>query len=219
MDTVAEAEEGYVLVAKEVSRRPVNTMGLTDILDIEGRSQKKSEKGIPQGSPLSPILMNIYLHAMDKELSSQHFRYSRYADDFIIGIRESPQRPLFSSYIENLKKMIETKVNHQPPDCRKGKRTMSHIRISTLFRSKWKKFKPERKRMRHKKKEEKTTIYYRMNMRLNSYLAFYACTVNFEELQRSMNSKRKKEREWMKQTKRQPQNWPWLLIKKKKSEP
>jgi len=72
-----------------------------------------------------------------------------------------------------------------------------------------------------KKKEEKTTIYYRMNMRLNSYLAFYACTVNFEELQRSstpssMNSKRKKEREWMKQTKRQPQNWPWLLIKKKK---
>jgi hypothetical protein len=46
MDTVAEAEEGYVLVAKEVSRRPVNTMGLTDILDIEGRSQKKSEKVI-----------------------------------------------------------------------------------------------------------------------------------------------------------------------------
>jgi hypothetical protein len=146
MDTVAEAEEGYVLVAKEVSRRPVNTMGLTDIL--EGRSQKKSEKGIPQGSPLSPILMNIYLHAMDKELSSQHFRYSRYADDFIIGIRESPQRPLFSSYIENLKKMIETKVNHQPPDCRKGKRTMSHIRISTLFRSKWKKFKRCEKKRR-----------------------------------------------------------------------
>jgi hypothetical protein len=52
MDTVAEAEEGYVLVAKEVSRRPVNTMGLTDILDIEGRSQKKSEKGIEIRLPI-----------------------------------------------------------------------------------------------------------------------------------------------------------------------
>lgn len=36
MDTVAEAKECYVLVAKEVSRRPVNTIkkkGLTELLD------------------------------------------------------------------------------------------------------------------------------------------------------------------------------------------
>ena len=44
----------------------------------------KRRKGVPQGSPLSPLLSNIMLNELDKELEKQGLRYVRYADDFSI---------------------------------------------------------------------------------------------------------------------------------------
>ena len=41
----------------------------------------KSEEGTPQGGPLSPILANIYLDALDQELERRGLPFSRYADD------------------------------------------------------------------------------------------------------------------------------------------
>ena len=40
-----------------------------------------SEEGTPQGGPLSPLLANIYLDALDKELERRGHAYCRYADD------------------------------------------------------------------------------------------------------------------------------------------
>ena len=40
-----------------------------------------SEEGTPQGGPLSPLLANIYLDALDRELESRGLRFCRYADD------------------------------------------------------------------------------------------------------------------------------------------
>ena len=42
-----------------------------------------SEEGTPQGGPLSPLLANIYLDALDKELEARGHRFSRYADDCV----------------------------------------------------------------------------------------------------------------------------------------
>lgn len=44
----------------------------------------KRRKGMPQGSPLSPLLSNILLDVLDKEFVRKGYRYVRYADDFSI---------------------------------------------------------------------------------------------------------------------------------------
>lgn len=46
-----------------------------------------NELGVPQGSPISPILSNIYLDKLDKELESRGLHFCRYADDVIIFVK------------------------------------------------------------------------------------------------------------------------------------
>jgi group II intron reverse transcriptase/maturase len=43
-----------------------------------------SQKGIPQGAVISPLLANIYLHEFDEKLSATDLQLVRYADDFLI---------------------------------------------------------------------------------------------------------------------------------------
>jgi RNA-directed DNA polymerase len=47
----------------------------------------RSSEGTPQGGPLSPLLANIYLDALDKELERRGHRFCRYADDCNIYVR------------------------------------------------------------------------------------------------------------------------------------
>jgi len=46
-----------------------------------------SHEGVPQGGPLSPLLSNIMLDNLDKELESRGHKFARYADDFIILVK------------------------------------------------------------------------------------------------------------------------------------
>jgi retron-type reverse transcriptase len=50
---------------------------------LNGKLSKR-RKGVPQGSPLSPLLSNIMLHELDREMVKRGLRYVRYADDFSI---------------------------------------------------------------------------------------------------------------------------------------
>jgi group II intron reverse transcriptase/maturase len=49
-----------------------------------GGKLRKRRKGVPQGSPLSPLLSNIILHELDKFLEKNKLRYVRFADDFSV---------------------------------------------------------------------------------------------------------------------------------------
>jgi len=55
------------------------------ILDKDIRIETK--KGAPQGGPLSPILANVYLNMLDRELEKRGHRFVRYADDFVIYVK------------------------------------------------------------------------------------------------------------------------------------
>jgi group II intron reverse transcriptase/maturase len=50
---------------------------------VDGKLTKR-RKGVPQGSPISPLLSNIMLHELDREMERQGLRFVRYADDFSI---------------------------------------------------------------------------------------------------------------------------------------
>ena len=47
----------------------------------------ESREGVPQGGPLSPLLANIMLDPLDKELEKRGHTFARYADDFIILVK------------------------------------------------------------------------------------------------------------------------------------
>ena len=58
---------------------------------IHGKLTKR-RKGVPQGSPLSPLLSNIMLHELDKELEKQGLKYVRYADDLVSTLKAKAQQ-------------------------------------------------------------------------------------------------------------------------------
>ena len=66
---------------------------------------KPSEEGTPQGGPLSPLLANIYLDALDKELDRRGHSYCRYADDCNIYVAS---RAAAERVLESVQNWIET---------------------------------------------------------------------------------------------------------------
>ena len=46
-------------------------------------------QGVPQGGPLSPLLANIALDPLDKELEARGHKFARYADDFIVMVKSA----------------------------------------------------------------------------------------------------------------------------------
>jgi RNA-directed DNA polymerase len=73
---------------------------------------RASEEGTPQGGPLSPLLANIYLDALDKELDRRGHCYCRYADDcnIYVGSQSAAERTLAS--VQNwIEKHLRLKVN------------------------------------------------------------------------------------------------------------
>ena len=71
-----------------------------------------SEEGTPQGGPLSPLLANIYLDALDKELETRGLAFSRYAADCNIygSSRRSAERGL-ASVTEWIQQHLRLEVN------------------------------------------------------------------------------------------------------------
>jgi len=68
---------------------------------------EESKVGTPQGGPLSPLLSNIYLNELDKELVKRNHRFVRYADDLMIFCKskKSAERTL-----EKIQPFIEKKL-------------------------------------------------------------------------------------------------------------
>ena len=72
----------------------------------------RTEEGTPQGGPLSPLLANIYLDALDEELTKRGLAFCRYADDcnIYVGSQRAAERVL-SGMTWWLKRHLRLEVN------------------------------------------------------------------------------------------------------------
>jgi group II intron reverse transcriptase/maturase len=70
--------------------------------------------GTPQGGPLSPLLSNIVLDELDKELEERGHRFCRYADDcnIYVNSRKAGER-VMASIVDFIEKKLKLKVNHE----------------------------------------------------------------------------------------------------------
>lgn len=71
-------------------------------------------EGAPQGGPLSPLLSNIVLDELDKELESRGHRFVRYADDFHIYVKSKRAgERVMKSVTSFIEKKLRLKVNRE----------------------------------------------------------------------------------------------------------
>jgi RNA-directed DNA polymerase len=80
----------------------------------DGQSVIKRDKGMPQGGPLSPLLSNILLDELDKELERRGHSFCRYADDcnIYVGSQKAGEH-LLSDISEFLASKLKLQVNVQ----------------------------------------------------------------------------------------------------------
>lgn len=81
---------------------------------MEGGVVSVRTEGTPQGSPLSPLLSNIILDELDKELELRGHKFVRYADDISIYKKSNKSaNRVMDSFSQFLEKVLRLKVNRQ----------------------------------------------------------------------------------------------------------
>lgn len=81
---------------------------------IVGGKFESTKLGVPQGGPLSPLLSNIMLNELDKELTVRGHRFVRYADDLVIFTKSKRSASrILTSIVLFIEKKLQLKVNKQ----------------------------------------------------------------------------------------------------------
>lgn len=77
----------------------------------QGRYER-TDKGTPQGGNLSPLLSNVMLSELDRELERRGLRFVRYADDCVIAVKsEASAKRVMYSITEWIERKLGLKVN------------------------------------------------------------------------------------------------------------
>ena len=106
------------ILMNRVSRR-IRNKGLLRLIGkylrcgvvVNGRLNRTA-MGVPQGGPLSPMLSNILLDDLDKELEKRGYRFARYADDLTILVKSKRAgHRVMASISRFLERKLKAKVN------------------------------------------------------------------------------------------------------------
>lgn len=119
---------------------------------VNGRLTQTT-KGVPQGGPLSPLLSNILLDDLDKELEKRGHQFCRYADDLIILVksRRAGERVMVS-ISRFLEKNLKVQVNRDKSKVGSAESSVFlsftfHLKRPTVSRKAFADFKAELKRL------------------------------------------------------------------------
>lgn len=134
---------------------------------------EKTEKGCPQGSPLSPIISNIVLNGLDHELEHRGLKYARWADDFVILLRsERAATRVLKGITTYLKESLGLPVNENKSGVAETKKVTflgfqilaGKIRISNKARTKFK------DKIRELTRRNNPLSMYQLIEAINSYM-------------------------------------------------
>jgi group II intron reverse transcriptase/maturase len=171
---------------------------------IKGKLQKR-RKGVPQGSPLSPLLSNILLNELDKELEKRGHHYVRYADDFSIYVRSKKSaKRVGNSIYKFLRDKLQLPINRDKsgirrpltfevlgygfvPTYKKGEKGKYQFVVK---KSKWEEFKSKLKQL------TKKTIPMSFDERIQRINWLTRGWINYFKLA-SIQAKLKKLEEWL----------------------
>ena len=93
---------------------------------MEGGITEQRVSGTPQGSPLSPLLSNIVLDELDKELEVRGHHFCRYADDCNIYVKS---RKAGERVLASISKFIETKLKLKVNQVKSGVRRCDEVKF------------------------------------------------------------------------------------------
>lgn len=82
---------------------------------IENGCWQACHEGVPQGGPLSPLLSNIVLDLLDKELEKRGHQFVRYADDFVIVVNS---KRAGDRVLASIKRFVERKLKLKVNDAK-----------------------------------------------------------------------------------------------------
>jgi len=81
---------------------------------------EKRRKGVPQGSPLSPLLSNIILHELDMEMERLNLKFVRYADDFSVYCKSKKEARNIGNHLYLfLKNRLKLPINREKSGIRR----------------------------------------------------------------------------------------------------
>ena len=154
---------------------------------VNGRLQP-TRKGVPQGSPLSPILSNILLDDLDKVLESRGHKFVRYADDLAIFVRSKRAgERVLATVSRFLEAKLKVKVN-------RAKSKVSHVRESSVlgFKIHGQKLKTLDRKVQGFKRELKRITrrcpgisiesrIFRLKQYVQGWMAHYGCGLKFDD--------------------------------------
>ena len=125
---------------------------------IQGMKRWTPTGGTPQGAVISPLLANVYLHPLDRQMKQKDYRMVRYADDFVVLCRTAEQA---QAVLEEVKSWVEQnglRLNEDKThvgDCRQAGQGFEFLGYRFEAGRRWvrpKSFKALRERIRIKTK-------------------------------------------------------------------
>jgi len=102
-------------------------------------TREPTVQGVPQGGPLSPLLANIVLDPLDKELERRGLRFARYADDFLVLVKSAAAATRvmasLTRFVEGRLKLVVNRAKSQTAPLRQC--AFLGVQIGTRGRAVW----------------------------------------------------------------------------------
>ncbi len=158
-----------------------------------GGLEQPTEEGTPQGGPLSPILSNIVLDELDKELEKRGLSFVRYADDCVILVKsERAASRVMESISRFIEKKLRLKVNREksaigrPWDRKYLGFCLTNSRKNPKIRIHWKTIKRFRQRVREitarRRGRSLTQVIGELKQYMFGWWNYYGVTESFNRL-------------------------------------